>query len=60
MTLPARLTKLQSQVVTKENALAYRAAGHTVRFRILINLVEVRGFIATIRQAGVPVPLLSL
>ncbi len=46
------LTKTQPQVVTKKNALAYRAAGRTDKSRILIDLVELvelRGGIATIR-----------
>ena len=50
---PVVLTKTQPQVVTKKNALAYRAAGRTDKSRILIDLVELvelRGGIATMGQ----------
>ena len=50
---PVVLTKTQPQVVTKKNALTYRAAGRTGKSRILIDLVdlvELRSGIATMRQ----------
>ena len=50
---PVVLTKTQPQVVTKKNALTYRAAGRTDKSRILIDLVELvelRSGIATMRQ----------
>ena len=50
MTGPVVLTKTQPQVVTKKNALASRAAGRTNKYRILTDLVELRGGIATMRE----------
>ena len=50
---PVVPTKTQPQVVTKKNALTYRAAGRTDKSRILIDLVELvklRGGITTMRQ----------
>ena len=47
---PVVLTNTQPEVVTRQNALAYRAAGRTNKSRILTDLVELRGGIATMRE----------
>lgn len=49
MTCPVVLTKTQPQVVTKKNELACRAADPTHKSRIISDLVELRGGIATMR-----------